>query len=82
MSASKEEKEHLFNMKHIETLKEYSHLSKLKELFLPSKYQFRSSSVIIQLLNKGKNIFTLGMNLQLFRVLIKEKNAKLDFKKR
>jgi hypothetical protein len=73
MSASKEEKEHLFDMKHIENLKEYSPLSKIKELFLPSKYQFRSSSVIIQLLN----ISTLGMNLQLFRVLIEEKMQSL-----
>ncbi len=73
MSAAKEEKEHLFDMKHIKNLKEYFSSSKIKELFLPSKYQFRSSSVIIQLLKKGTNISTLGINLQLFRVLIKEK---------
>ena len=59
----------LFVFENIQRLNELVPLSKIKELFIDSEYEFESPEVIIQLLNASTNLSTLKIDLQLFRVL-------------
>lgn len=68
ISAFHQKKEHLFDIEHIQNLKEFFSLLKINGLFICSKYKFKCSSVIIQLLNERTNISIIRIDLQLSKV--------------